>query len=163
MAIARRQRGLTLIELMLAMTVAALIFAALESVLALGLQAQLSGRQTNETAYQARFALEKIAAKARSVAPKLLLPPLSGSTGNWFTPVLYCLNSNKQLVETVVSDTACAQGAVIAHHVSAFSAQLPAELGPVDDPVASLTLTLQTSGAPAVTLTTSVRLGGGAM
>jgi prepilin-type N-terminal cleavage/methylation domain-containing protein len=163
MAIVRLQRGLTLIELMLAITVAALIFAALDSVLALCLQAQVSRRQANETAYQARFALEKIAAKARSVAPKLLVPPLSGSTGSWFSPVLYCLNGSNQLVETVVSDTGCAEGAVIAHNVTAFSAQLPAAAGPVDDPVASLALTLQANGAPAVTLATSVRLGGGAM
>jgi prepilin-type N-terminal cleavage/methylation domain-containing protein len=163
MAIVRFQRGLTLIELMLAITIAAFIFAALDSVVALGLQARASGRQANETAYQARFALETIAAKARSVAPKLLLAPLPGSTGDWLSPAMYCVNGSNQLVETFVSDTGCAEGAVIAHNVIGFSAQLPADAGPVDDPVANLTLTLQTSGAPAVTLATSLRLGGGAM
>lgn len=163
MAIGRFQRGLTLIELTLAITIAALIFVALDSVLVLGLQAQASGRQANETAYQAQFALEKMAAKARSSAPTLLATPPAGSTGGWFSPAMYCVNASNQLVETVASDTGCAEGAVLAHNVIGFSAQLPAGAGPVDNPVASLTLTLQTSGAAAVTLATSVRLGGGAM
>ena len=53
---------------------------------------------------------------------------------------------------------------MIASNVTAFSAQLPASAGPVDDPVATLSLTLQATGVPAaVTLGTSVRLGGGAL
>jgi hypothetical protein len=112
-----------------------------------------------------------MAAKARSTAPKLLTTPSPGTTGDWFSvPVpppatMYCLNSaNKQLVETTVTDTGCTAGAVIANNVTAFSAQLPASAGPLDDPVATLSLTLQTPGAPAaLTLTTSVRLGGGAL
>jgi len=77
---------------------------------------------------------------------------------------MYCRNSGNHLVETTVTDTGCTAGAVIANNVTAFSAQLPAGAGPVDDPVATLSLTLQTASAPAtVTLTTSVRLGGGAL
>jgi prepilin-type N-terminal cleavage/methylation domain-containing protein len=163
MASVRFQRGLTLIELLLAMTVAALVFAALDSIVMLGLQAHASSRRANELVYEARFALDKMAAKARSSARKLLATPPPGSTGDWFSPAMYCVNASSQLVETVASDTGCAGGAVIAHDVVGFSAQLPAGAGPVDDPVASLTLALQTSGAAAVTLATSVRLGGGAM
>ncbi len=160
MANRRSQRGLTLIELLIAIVIAVFVLAALNSVATLGLNAQASGRQTNELVYQARFALDRMAAKARSTAPKLLTTPLSGTTGNWFSPTLYCLNGN-QLVETV---TYCSGGAVIANNVTAFSAQLPAGAGPVDDPVATLSLTLQIPGAPTtVTLTTSVRLGGGAL
>jgi len=169
MANLRFQRGLTLIELLIAMTVAVFILAALNSVATLGLNAKASGRQANELVYQARFALDRMAAKARSTAPKLLTTPSPGTTGDWFSvPVppatMYCLNGNKQLVETTVSDTACTGAVVIANNVTAFSAQLPAGAGPVDDPVATLSLTLQTPGAPAaLTLTTSVRLGGGAL
>jgi len=77
---------------------------------------------------------------------------------------MYCRNSNNQLVETVVSDTGCTGSVVIANNVTAFSAQPPAGAGPVDDPAATLSLTLQIPGAPTtVTLTTSVRLGGGAL
>jgi prepilin-type N-terminal cleavage/methylation domain-containing protein len=164
MANRRSQRGLTLIELLIAMTLAVFILAALDSVVKLGLQAQASGRQANELVYQARFALDRMAAKARNTAPKLLATPSPGTTGGWFSPTLYCLNGGNQLVETTVTDTGCAAGAVIANNVTAFSAQLPASAGLLDDPVATLSLTLQTPGAPAaLTLTTSVRLGGGAL
>ncbi len=161
MANRRLQRGLTLIELLIAVTLAVFVLAALNSVATLGLNAQASGRQANELVYQARFALDRMAAKARSTAPtKPLTTPSAGTTGDWFSPTLYCLNGN-QLVETV---TYCTGGAVIANNVTAFSAQLPAGAGPVDDPVATLSLTLQIPGAPTtVTLTTSVRLGGGAL
>src|SRR5438876_8293038 len=121
MANLRFQRGLTLIELLIAMTVAAFILAALNSVATLGLNAQASGRQANELVYQARFALDRMAAKARGTAPKLLTTPSSaGTTGDWFSvPVppatMYCLNGNKQLVETTVSDTACTGAVVIAN------------------------------------------------
>ncbi len=162
MANLRFQRGLTLIELLIAMTLAVVILAALNSVVTLGLNAQTSGRQANELVYQARFALDRMAAKARSTAPKLLITPSPGTTGDWFSPTLYCLNGN-QLVETTVS-AGCTAGAVIANNVTAFSAQLPAGAGPADDPVATFSLTLQAPGAPAtVTLGTSVRLGGGAL
>ncbi len=167
MANLRFQRGLTLIELLIAMTVAVFVLAALNSVATLGLNAQASGRQANELVYQARFALDRIAAKARGTAPKLLTTPSPGTTGDWFssTSTLYCLNGGNQLVETnLVTDPGCTAGAVIANNVTAFSAQLPAGAGPVDDPVATLSLTLKATGAPvAVTLGTSVRLGGGAL
>jgi len=169
MANLRFQRGLTLIELMIAMTLAVAILAALNSVVTLGLQAQTSGRQANELVYQARFALDRMAAKARSTPPtKPLTTPSAGTTGDWFSVplsrVMYCRNSGNQLIETVDSDTGCTGSVVIANNVTAFSAQLPAGAGPVDDPVATLSLTLQTPGTPAtVTLGTSVRLGGGAL
>jgi len=172
MANRRLQRGLTLIELLIAVTLAVFILAALNSVVTLGLQAQASGRQANELVYQARFALDRMAAKARSTAPKLLTTPSPGTTGDWFSvPVppatmatLYCLNGGKLVETNLVTDPGCAAGAVIANNVTAFSAQLPAGAGPVDRPSASLSLTLQTAGAPAaVTLSASVRLGGGAL
>ena len=168
MANLRFQRGLTLIELLIAVALAVVILAALNSVVSLGLNAQTSGRQASELAYQARFALDRMAAKARGTAPKPLTTPSLGTTGDWFSVplsrVMYCRNSGNQLIETVDSDTGCTGSVVIANNVTAFSAQLPAGAGPVDDPVATLSLTLQTPGTPAtVTLGTSVRLGGGAL
>ncbi len=152
--------------------IAVSVLAALNSVTTLGLNAKASGRQANELVYQARFALDRMAAKARSTAPKPLTTPSPGTTGDWFSvPVppatmatLYCLNSGKLVETNLVTDPGCAAGAVIANNVTAFSAQLPAGAGPVDDPVATLSLTLQVAGAPTtVTLSTSVRLGGGAL
>jgi len=161
----RLQGGLTLIEVLIAMALAAIVLAALDSVVMLGLQAHASNRQANELAYQARFALDKIAARARSATPKPLATPSPATTGDWFSPTMFCLNSANRLVETAVSDTTCTAGAVIANNVIAFSAQLPAGAGPVDDPAVTLSLTLQAKNAPgaAVTLSTSLRLGGGAL
>src|SRR6266702_6863436 len=111
MANRRSQRGLTLIELLIAVAIASFVVAALNSVVALGLNAQASGRQAYELVYQGRFALDRMAATARSTAPKLLItPPSLGTTTGWFSPTLYCLNGN-QLVETLVSDSSCTAGA----------------------------------------------------
>jgi len=166
MANRRSQQGLTLVELLIAITLAVVILAALNSVVSLGLNAQVSGRQANELVYQARFALDRMAATARGTAPtKPLTTPSPGTTGDWFSPTLYCLNGGNQLIETsLVTDPGCTAGAVIANNVTAFAAQLPAGAGPLDDPVATLSVTLQTAGvSAAVTLGTSVRLGGGAL
>lgn len=160
---ASSQRGLTMIEFMLALVVGAVILGALNGVVDLALRASTSGRQDNEVVYQAGFAIERIAAKARATPPRVLTTPtLAGTTGDWFSPTMYCLKGGGRLVETTVSDTSCTGAAVIADKVVAFSAQLPAGAGPVDDPVATFTLTMQGGGAP-ITLTTSVRLGGGAL
>jgi prepilin-type N-terminal cleavage/methylation domain-containing protein len=162
MAAPYTQHGLTMIEFMLALVAAALVVGALNGVVELALKARSSGRQDNELVYQGRFALERMISRARASAPKVLATPsLAGTTGDWFSPTMYCLKGGNRLVETTVSDTSCTGSAVIADHVIAFSAQ-PAGAGPVDDPVARLTLTLQADGAP-ITLTTSVRLGGGAL
>jgi prepilin-type N-terminal cleavage/methylation domain-containing protein len=162
---------MTLIELMIGVAIGALVMAALNSVVKLGLDAQSAGRGANELAYQGRFALERMAAKARTVAPKLLATPVAGSTGDWFAPtgctgaacVMYCRNTtSNNLIETTTTDTGCAGTTVIAGKVSAFSAAKPAAAGPVDDPAATLSLTLtDTASKNSVTLATSIRLGGG--
>ena len=158
------QAGMTLIELLIAVAVGAIVLAALNSVVSLGLQAQASGRQGNELIYQARFALERMITTARSVPPKLLATPAADTTGNWFSPVMYCRNGSNQLIETKTTDPACTGTTVIAYNVTAFSAQLPAGAGLLDEPVATLSLTLAQSAAPqTVTLSTSVRLGGGTL
>jgi prepilin-type N-terminal cleavage/methylation domain-containing protein len=162
MAAPATQQGLTLIEFMIALIAAALVVGALNGVVDLALKARSSGRQDNELVYQGRFALERIISQARATAPKVLVTPtLAGTTGDWFSPTMYCLKAGNRLVETIVSDTSCTGSTVIADNVIAFSAQ-PVGAGPVDDPVGSLSLTLQAGGAP-LTLTTSVRLGGGAL
>ena len=66
------QRGMTLIELMLSLAISAIILSSLNELVKLGLDAQIVGRGSNELAYQGRFALERMADKARSLAPKVL-------------------------------------------------------------------------------------------
>ena len=160
----RPQTGMTLIELVIAMAIGALVLAALNSVVSLGLRAQAEGGQSNELLYQGQFALGRMVDAARSVAPKLLATPAAGTTGNWFSPVMYCLNGSSQLIETTTADNGCTGTTVIASNVTAFSATLPSGAGPVDEPVGVLSLTLtHSAAAQPVTLMTSVRLGGGTL
>jgi prepilin-type N-terminal cleavage/methylation domain-containing protein len=158
------QAGMTLIELLVAVAIGAMVLAGLNSVVSLGLKAQLAGRQRNELVYQARFALERMITTARGAPPKLLATPTAGTTGNWFSPAMYCLNGSGRLIETTTADTGCTGATAIAGNVSAFSAALPAGAGVVNEPVATLNLTLVDSAAPqTVSLSTSVRLGGGTL
>ena len=102
---------------------------------------------------------------ARGVPPKLLATPAAGTTGNWFSPVMYCRNGSSQLIETTTADNGCTGTTVIARNVSAFSAQLPRRApARSTSPWPTLSLTLVDSAAPqTVTLSTSVRLGGGTL
>ena len=88
MAARATQRGLTLIEFMLALVAAALVTGALNGVLDLALRAGAAGRQDHELAYQGRFALERMVSKARASTPKVLVTPSAGTTGNWFSPTM---------------------------------------------------------------------------
>jgi len=158
------QRGMTLIELVLATLIGAIILAAINGLVKLGLDAQTAGRGANELAYQGRFALERITDQARATAPKILTTPAANTTGDWFAPtgcigaacVMYCLNAANQLIETTTADAACGGTRVLAGNVTAF---LPA-IAPGTRPAAVLSLTLANAGST-VTLSSSVRLGGG--
>ena len=163
-----QERGFTLIELLLAVAISAILMAALNSLVKLGLDAQAQGRGANELAYQGRFALERITDKARATVPKVLATPAANTTGDWFAPVgctgaacvMYCRSAASQLIETTTADTTCTGTTVIASDVSAFSATLPASMGPVDRQVAAFSLTLVNAGNT-LTLTSSARVGGG--
>ena len=164
------QRGMTLIELLVAVAIGAIVLAALNSLVKLATDAQAAGRGANELAYQGRFALERIANQARATAPKALSTPVANTTGDWFAPsgctgsacVMYCLNGSGQLIETHTGDAGCAGGKIIANGVTTFSAQLPASMGPVDRYGAVLNLSLAdaVSGTSA-TLSAEIRLGAG--
>ena len=158
------QTGMSLIELLIAVAVGALVLAGLNSVVSIGLKAHADGRQRNEIVFQARFALERMITTARGVSPMRLATPTAGTTGNWFSPIMYCRNGSSQLIETTTADSGCTGTTVIVGNVSAFSASLPAGAGPVDEPVATLGLTLTDGALPLnVTLSTSIRLGGGSL
>ena len=160
------QRGLTLIELLMATAIGAIMLAGLNGLVKLGLDAQTAGRGSNELAYQGRFALERITARARATVPKTLTPPAAGTSGDWFAPtgclgaacVMYCRNAANQLIETTKDDVACNIGTtVLARNVTDFAATLPAS---AVRPAAVLSLTLA-DAVNTVTLSSSVRLGGG--
>jgi prepilin-type N-terminal cleavage/methylation domain-containing protein len=168
------QHGMTLIELVIAMAISAIIMLALNGLVKLGLDAQTAGRGSNELTYQGRFALERISDKARGLTPRnLTSTPAANTTGYWFaandtacgtaTCVMYCLNASRQLIETVSNDTACSGTTVIANNVSAFSATLPASMGAVDRSMAEISLTLNDANNNTASFSTSIRLGGGAL
>ncbi len=163
------QRGVTLVELLLAVAIGAILMATLNGLVKLGLDAQTTGRAGNELTYQGRFALERIAAAARASVPKVLAVPAANTTGDWFAPagcsgaacVMYCRKtSTSELIETTTADTGCTGTTVIASKVSAFSATLPAAMGQFDRQTAVIGLTI-TDGSKTVSLSASTRLGGG--
>jgi prepilin-type N-terminal cleavage/methylation domain-containing protein len=163
-----RQRGVTLIELLIGLVISSIVLGAIDGLVKLGADAQTNGRAINELTFQGRFALERISDRARLLAPKPLATPAANSTGNWFAPsgctgsacVMYCLNGSGQLIETTTTDATCTGTTVIASNVSTFAAALPTGAGPVDRSIAVLRLTLA-SGVNAVGLSASLRLGGG--
>jgi prepilin-type N-terminal cleavage/methylation domain-containing protein len=169
------QRGMTLIELVLAMAISAIIMLALNGLVKLGLDAQTAGRGTNELTYQGRFALEHIADVARGLTPRNLTTiPATNTTGYWFaisntacsntnSCMMYCLNASRQLIETVSNDTTCAGTTVIANNVSTFSATLPTNMGAVDRSIVEIKLTLSDANNNTASFSTAIRLGGGAL
>jgi prepilin-type N-terminal cleavage/methylation domain-containing protein len=162
------QRGVTLIELLLAVLISAIVMAAINGLVKLGMEAQTGGREFKELVYQGRFALDRMTDRARAVPPKLLNPSAATTTGDWFAPAgcsgtgcaMYCLNGSNQLIETIVSDTTCSGTTVIANRVAAFAATLPASAGAVDRSLAVISLTMQDTSRT-LSLSSSIRLGGG--
>lgn len=160
-ATAWRQCGLTLIELLIAAGIGALLLGGLGSVARQGVLARAQTRNSAEAVYQARFALQRVTAAATGTAPHSLLAPAANTSGDWFSPIYFCVNASGALIETIASDAACASTQVIAERVSTFAATLPAGAGALEAISASVAITLAgpTGGAP-VTLTERVRLGG---
>ena len=161
----RRECGVTLVELMLAMMIGSLLLAALTSVVMLGLNSRSAGRATNEQVYLAAFALERVTSRARATAPKKLDGSPSNSTGTWLAPVMFCRQTDVQrLVETVATDDTCSGGVVLAERVSAFAVNVAPSTRPVDPPVLTVSLTVESAAnAPPITVTSTVRMGGGTL
>ena len=155
------QSGITLIELVLATAISAILLVSINSLTKLGLDAQSAGRGANELAFQGRFALERITDQARNTAPAVLVTPPTNTTGTWFAPTMFCRNATNQLIETTTADTTCTGTSVIANNVSAFSAALPADMGAVDRSFAVVGLTLADAANNSLSLSSSIRLGGG--
>jgi prepilin-type N-terminal cleavage/methylation domain-containing protein len=156
-------RGLTLVELLLAMVISTIVFSALTSVVFVALRSQSSGAVANEQVYLTGFALERLVLKTRSAPPKPLAPAAGNTTGNWLAPLAFCFSAaGRRLMETIDTDSTCSSGVVVADNVTAFSAQIAASTRPVDAPVIVYSLTVAPPAAPQpITLSASVRLGGG--
>jgi prepilin-type N-terminal cleavage/methylation domain-containing protein len=160
-SVRRRPRGMSLAELLVATAIGAGLLAALGSVARLGVQARAQTRDGNEAIQQARFALQRVAAAARDTAPHSLLAPAANTSGDWFSPVYFCLNGSQALVETTSADTACSAGRVVAERVSSFGLTPADEGGALTAESAAVSITTQAAAGATVTLTERLRLGGG--
>jgi len=162
---ARRQRaarGMTLVEVLVATAIGAMLLAALGALAREGVQADAPLRDTGESLYQGRFALQRVVAAGWATAPGPLLPAPANTSGGWFGSVYFCVNAAKSLVETTSTDTACTGTQVIAERVGAFSIAAPAGAGALDAESADVSLTLTgPNGGGALTLTEHLRLGEG--
>ena len=158
----RRSLGLTLVELLVATAIGALLLTGLTSVARQTVLSRAQVRDAGEAAYQAGFALQRVVAAAKGTAPHSLLPPAANTSGDWFSPAYFCVNGAGTLVETTTTDTGCSGAQVIAERVSSFSVALPSGAGALESvsAVVAVTLTGPGGGAP-ITLTERVRLGGG--
>lgn len=153
---------MTLAELLVATALGALLLTGLSSVAREGVRSKSLVRNTAEAAYQARFALQRVAAAAKATAPHTLLPPAANTSGKWFEPVYFCVNGAAALIETTVTDTTCSGTQVIAERVAGFAATLPAGADALDavSAVVAVTMNVPDGGAPLV-FAERMRLGGG--
>lgn len=157
----RRVRGVSLMELLIATALGALLMGALVSVARQGLQARQHTRDGSEAVYQARFALERIALAARATLPQAQPSAPANTSGSWFGTVYFCVNTAGQLIETTSTDTACGGTQVIAERVSSLAVTLPSGQGPLDAVSAVAALTVSgPGGGGTVTLSERLRFAG---
>lgn len=169
MASDHTQRGMSLVELTVAVAIASILLLALQDVVGLGLCSAQSGHAHNELAYQASFALERIADQARVTPARAISAAGSDTTGDWFAPpgcsgsacVKFCRNSSsRQLIRTDTTDTGCTGTGVIANQVSAFVASLPAGAGIFDRPSIEVIISLDDLTGHSTSYSMHLRLGG---
>jgi len=147
----RRARGIGLVELLLALAVAAIVLAPLARLLRIDAAASSVAADRVAIERDADFALERIAARVRATAPTLLAPQSdSTSSGNWFS-VTFQFSGGK------LTESGSGTTRVLAENVSAFSITAPTVLTGQQLVQASLTLT---RGDASTTHSATVRLGG---
>lgn len=147
----RRARGISLVELLLALAVAAIVLAPLAGLLRTNAAASSVAADRVALERDADFALERIAARVRATAPTLLAPqPVSSSSGNWFSVTF-------QFSGGTLTESGSGTSRVLAENVSAFSITAPTVLTGQQLVQASLTLT---RGDASTTHSATVRLGG---
>lgn len=146
-----RSRGLSLVELLVALALAALLLAPLAGLLSNMAAASALASDRAVLANDADFAIERIAAVVRATPATLLVPASDGSTndsGNWFG-VEFRFENGRLLQKN--------PDGVLADNVTAFSITPPyIECG---QQLVQVSLTLA-RGAATVTTGLTLRLGG---
>jgi prepilin-type N-terminal cleavage/methylation domain-containing protein len=157
------ERGLSLIELLVSIAIASMLAVPIFVAVRSGASAQAVTGAAIDVDQQARFAMQRMAAAIRRTpADTVLGAKAATTTGDWFSPVMFCLNGAGALVETVPADASCTGTAVIASGVSAFSAQTYAA-GAGAAKVIEIQLTVSASHGASTALTSRTRLGGGTL
>lgn len=145
------QRGVSLVELLLALAVTAMLMAPVLSMLGTTASAGAATTSQRSLEQDANFALERIAARVRSTPRKRLDPnTLASDSESWFD-ARYSLR-NGQLIERLSGTDR-----VIADNVAGFS--ITARAVGANNTLVETTLQLS-QGANAMTATTVTRLGG---
>ena len=154
------RRGFSLVEMLVATAIGAMLLAAMSSVARLAVLSRAQTRDSHDAVEQARFALQRVTLAALAAAPVSLVAPPANTSGGWFSPVHFCVNAAAALIETTPADSACSGTRVIADQVLAFSASLPGGADALESASALVSVTTA-SGNATVTLTARLRLGGG--
>lgn len=134
------QRGLSLVELLLALAITVVILAPLVDMQRTAASAGAIVRDQMEVQREADFALDRIAARIRATAPAVLPSKASDDTsGNWFGTVTF-QRKGEQLIER-----SGGTDRVLAEQVTGFSILAPATPGA--QPVIQVILSLSRNGA----------------
>lgn len=147
-----RAHGVTLVELLVSLAVAAIVMAPLASMMSTRAAAQAVAADRVRVEREADFALERIAARVRASTPTLLAPQADSTTsGAWFSPYTFQLAGGK------LTETANGTSRVLAENVTAFSITAPTVL--VGQQLVQVSLTL-VRGDASTTHNATVRMGG---
>lgn len=146
-----RQHGLSLVELMVGLAIAALVLAPLVPMLQTASAAARSGGDQLALEQEANFAIARISARIRASSPS----QLTANQSDWLKPAVYSLNGST-LTEQQGKDSY-----VVAESVTAFSLSAPASAD--GQPLVQVSLTLaRTDGGSNASASAgaTVRMGG---
>lgn len=153
------QTGMSLLELLVSLPLAAMLLLSVTQIVQAGLHAQRVATEQHDVTQQARFAIQRMTAAIRATAPKPLGAKPASTTGDWLSPVAFCLNGSAQLIETTPADTSCSATRVIGDRVTSFSVQMY-NAGAGARAVIGISMTVTGPTGYAVQLTARERLGG---
>jgi len=147
------QAGLTLVELLFALAIAAILMVPLAATFQTAAGSGIAARAALDLNVDARFALDRIARRA-AVAPSVSSGAEVSDPGPWLAPLSY-KRVGASLVETDATSTP-ARTSVIATNVSAFRLSVP-DIGD-GQAMMKIELTLATQGG-SVSASRTVRVG----
>lgn len=159
---ATQERGVTLVEMLAVIAIAATLVLPLAAVVNEAVSAHAVSSDAIDGTQQATFAMQRVIAQVRSTVPHELAAKALTTSGDWLAPVVFCLGAGGRLAETTLDDAACAGGRPIADGVTVFEVR-EYTAGPNAAPALDIVLTVAGQSSQTVSLTARVRLGGGTL